>query len=1047
MGATSRAFSVLLALLFVLTPLSLLPVGHSPVMDASAGTVPIASAARASDGYGYDPATATFVDHNGFAYSYLPDGVIKLVLPWGYTTYFSYGLTGTYLGVAQKVTALSYTWTWTAEAREVFDSGGNLTGYDYSFIATNSATLAWTIRLDFFSDSGQHMKVTHSVKNGYPAAILGAEFWYLFDLTHTPSPSVTTNSGTYYPPLYSDLPDSITWARLSNQFQFDWREAGWPNGHAYLGSGSVVGLPIDILGISLDLGEVSAGETVTVDPYFSGVTRTWAATGNSYSGIAANWSPAGVPATGDNITFDATSTFNCIWNTSVTLGIMMIAATYTGTITQSVDYTCWNFIWAAGTYTSSPTGKWLTIQNNYTRTGGSLSGYTVNARFSGPTTNCSTSTSNSFRSVTIDGYLHLKNYIVVGGYLNVSAGATLSVEYATSAGLGVLLAYSYASGQIFNDGTITGPGKILLSLFGRDSGLNIGSCSNRISIETHSVSAGANRVCTLTGPLQGVSSVSVQSNHTTYTCTLIQNGQTISTGTNGFLVGGKGIVILDSTTVATSGNWDSSAGTVNWGTSTLNMTGTSKTLKTAIGSQPYNLQVPGTISTTSSLNITHGLSIYAGGSLTIGAGKYLNWSGGGSWLNAGSIAGTGTCYMGLNRTDLSITAGTITAPLTVRTLVNANASRTLSMASAWSIATSMTLDSESALYGLTFDTNGYGLTVNGATYDLTVASDADLVADAGFTIGDDCAVLGTITTDGAAIDIGGNLNLTGTGTLEASTATVTGYVNLSGAADLTTTDTVLSFDGGLWTAPGTTWAHDDSPISCADDWQVNGAWTLGYAVVTLTGTGILDMASTNAFWNITIGIAATITMDNDTYVDLRATIDGTMAGAGDFIEPEPAFWTLPDLTATPLQTYEYAIDQAYWDTLAIEDGPAWLSLYGSSLMGVPTEADAGLVNVSLSLTWNDMTIYQNYTLLVSYPAVSEGLDLTLQVILAVILGLSLLLIGLIFQMPHFTAFSGIVWLWAGLAVFSELTFGWTAISIFIGFATLVIGGMQYDKQA
>ena len=44
------------------------------------------------DGYGYDPQTGVMEDHNGFQYSYLPDGIIRLALPWGYTTHFSFGL-------------------------------------------------------------------------------------------------------------------------------------------------------------------------------------------------------------------------------------------------------------------------------------------------------------------------------------------------------------------------------------------------------------------------------------------------------------------------------------------------------------------------------------------------------------------------------------------------------------------------------------------------------------------------------------------------------------------------------------------------------------------------------------------------------------------------------------------------------------------------------------------------------------------------------------------------------------------------------------------
>jgi hypothetical protein len=249
----------------------------------------------------------------------------------------------------------------------------------------------------------------------------------------------------------------------------------------------------------------------------------------------------------------------------------------------------------------------------------------------------------------------------------------------------------------------------------------------------------------------------------------------------------------------------------------------------------------------------------------------------------------------------------------------------------------------------------------------------------------------------------------------------------------------------LYIAPAASLVIGTETVTVGGNWTVLGTWTRGDAVAVLTGTGTLEMDADQSFWNVTIALTATITMDNDTYVDLRATILGTMAGTGDFIEPEPVFWTSPDLDATPLKVYNYSVDQAYWDALAIADGPAWLSLYGSTLMGVPTEADAGPVNVSLSLTWNDMTTYQNWTLWVGYPVISEETDLTLQVILAVIFGLSLMIIGLAINQPIFTAMSGIIFLWAGLAVFSPLGFGWTAISILVGFATLILGGLQYGK--
>jgi hypothetical protein len=202
---------ILCALIIGLLTVSCFP--FVPSID-SKDTVATALAIPMYDGgYGYDASTMTMYDHNGFAYSYLPDGIIKLALPWGYVTYFSFGMTGSYLGVAQKVSALDYTWTWVAEADERFNETGVSIGYDYTFTATNSETLDWEIELSFSCVGWEHMKITHTVTNGYPNALTGVEFWYLFDLTHTPEPCVTTTVGTYYPPMYSALPDSVTWLR------------------------------------------------------------------------------------------------------------------------------------------------------------------------------------------------------------------------------------------------------------------------------------------------------------------------------------------------------------------------------------------------------------------------------------------------------------------------------------------------------------------------------------------------------------------------------------------------------------------------------------------------------------------------------------------------------------------------------------------------------------------------------------------------------------------------------------------------------------------
>src|SRR5690348_9349206 len=64
--------------------------------------------------------------------------------------------------------------------------------------------------------------------------------------------------------------------------------------------------------------------------------KTWdgGGTTNNWS-EAANWSGDTVPVAGDDVTFDATSTKSVTIDTNINVGSIAIAASYTGTITQS----------------------------------------------------------------------------------------------------------------------------------------------------------------------------------------------------------------------------------------------------------------------------------------------------------------------------------------------------------------------------------------------------------------------------------------------------------------------------------------------------------------------------------------------------------------------------------------------------------------------------------------------------------------------------------------------------------------------------------------
>jgi hypothetical protein len=1021
-------------------------------------------------------------------------------------------MTASYLGVAQKVTATTYTWTWTATATAQYNLTGVFEGYDYSFKAVNSATLSWTIEVDFFGD-GSNMKITHTLKNGYANALVGAEFWFIFDLTHTPIPSVTTASGTYYPPLYSTLPASITWARLSNQFQFDWRDAGWPNGHAYLGSGSVVGLTVDILGIGLLLGDIPSGATCVVDPYFSGVSRTWAATGNSYSGIAASWSPAGVPATGDNITFDGTSVFNCNWNTTVTLGNWNMNTGYSGTITQASSFSIVDGVLAQGTLTLS-SSYYLTVEDDILQTNGIITtGY--NSRF------ISLGDSAEFflkdcqiRYIHVVGNLTISpkaTYVLVARLVN-DIGSTLTVN-GTNKIFGVSWSNTLAN-MYWNNGTIVSSngGLFYWDLY-IDGNIMPGMISAPVTCQLNAAAPGS-VILSLIGNANLLSTFIINANHATRTMTFDLSTSNYAFSCAGLTIGTRGILDARASQISDSAAWSSYAGTFTPGTSTVTLSGTDSTVKTSAGESFYDLVIGGTYTTQSSLNCSHLLQVNASKSLTVAAGTTVTT---GDIDNLGQVIGTGSLVLA-TIVDVTANIGTVTtAPTTVKLLSTATASRDVTLGGDMSVGALLTVDSE-AVYGMTFNLGAYDLTTTTGA-DLVLTSDAYLISGAGtvtvaddmtlgaawggtgttvsvadilsltsasltdtdiFTVDmtasgdltlvngsiattDDLTVSGVLTSVGTDFSVDDDSTLAGASAVTGGDFTVDGDLNVTattalnpdtlglwalrvlGSGSLSVTSLSLETTEDLYVGPtaSLTTAYD---VTVGANWTVLGTWNHGDQVVYLTGTGGLEMSSTNSFWNITISLTATIDMDNDTVVELRATILGSMTGAGEFIEPPPVFTSVPTLDAVPLEVYNYTISQGYWDTLALVDGPAWLSLYGTELKGVPTETDAGPVNVSLSLTWNGVVTYQNFTVWVSYPVVSTSTTLILEVVMSLILGMGFMVLGFWQQKSPWTFFAGLVWIFVALAVFAQLGAGWTILSLGLGLVLLIDGGTKIAEQ-
>jgi hypothetical protein len=136
------------------------------------------------------------------------------------------------------------------------------------------------------------------------------------------------------------------------------------------------------------------------------------------------------------------------------------------------------------------------------------------------------------------------------------------------------------------------------------------------------------RKFTLIEALSTTADLLVSSDHATATYTLDLSAFNYALTAKTITIGTRGILTGRASTITSSGNVDFSAGQFNKNTSTLIMTGAGKTIKTAnTNGAPYNLQVSGTISTLSSLNVTNNLTIDASKSLTMGTGKTLTVGG------------------------------------------------------------------------------------------------------------------------------------------------------------------------------------------------------------------------------------------------------------------------------------------------------------------------------------------------------------------------------------------------------------------------------------
>jgi len=359
--------------------------------------------------------------------------------------------------------------------------------------------------------------------------------------------------------------------------------------------------------------------------------NTWIATTTQSASNAAYWQNGTLTA-GQNVWFINAYDGSCNWDVAGSFGNFKITTGYAGTITQQASFSVTAYSQVAGTYTGS-VSYILTDSGNFVITGGTTVNNVLRLTMTGDGTIYSSSTvcpwlydftinNNVTWNLGISGVAH---------NLIVASEKTLTIAENQN-----LIWVTYYSGSIINSGIIAGTGTLRIRYYNVDTTLaSIGMITAALNIYAHPDST-SNRICTLSTNITSPSTFLISSENAIFTMTLDLSASNHALSATDITIGTRGILNGRASTITCSGNWDSSAGTFTAGTSTLIMSGTSKTIKTAnTNGAPYNLTISGTVSTLSSLNVTNNLTIDAGKSLTMGSGMSLTV---GNLSSAGSLS-------------------------------------------------------------------------------------------------------------------------------------------------------------------------------------------------------------------------------------------------------------------------------------------------------------------------------------------------------------------------------------------------------------------------
>jgi hypothetical protein len=303
----------------------------------------------------------------------------------------------------------------------------------------------------------------------------------------------------------------------------------------------------------------------TPDHYWIGTTTD--------TSVAANWQPAAVPATGDNIYFSALSVGNCASGLTGSYGSFNLLANFTRTVTQAASFSVTSYTQAAGTYTPSASYI-LTDAGSFTKSGGSV-GANLNLIMAG-TGNTFSLGGGAFYTLTIQGDTTLSGGTVwtasAGGSVTINSGKTLTLN-------SQLVILNPAA--LSNSGIMAGASAFTFQLQASDLTGSLGTVNCPLNIQA-TAAATANRVLTLSVSQVYGSTLTINSLHASNTMTLDLSASNYALSATSITIGTRGILNGRGSTITCSGSFDSSASSdtaASLSSAKLYLTGTTKTLK------------------------------------------------------------------------------------------------------------------------------------------------------------------------------------------------------------------------------------------------------------------------------------------------------------------------------------------------------------------------------------------------------------------------------------------------------------------------------------